>query len=63
MLKTLLLPNIFVESVIDFIFQDSLMNRIENFCDIIHVFTATFDQFNARLITKSNNCFQKHNIY
>ncbi len=32
----------------------------ETFCDIIHVFTDTFDQFNARLINKSINCFQKH---
>ncbi len=45
-----------------FIFQDSLMNRkfkrphlfeIEIFCNIIDVFTVTFDQFEASLLNKS----------
>ncbi len=50
MLKTDVLSNIFVETMIN-IFQDSLMNR-KLFCNIINVFflCATFDQFNAFLM-------------
>ncbi len=56
MLKTVVLMNIAVEK---FIFQDSHMNRkfksfeIEIFCNIINVFTFTFDQFNASLMDKN----------
>ncbi len=50
--------HIFMETVIHFIFQDSLMNRkfkrttfaIEIFCNIINVFTFNFDQFNASFL-------------
>ncbi len=61
MLKTVVLPNIFVETVIHFIFQDSQMNRkfkrtalfeIEIFSNIRNLFTVTFDQFNASLMNK-----------
>ncbi len=60
MLKTV---RIFVETVIHFIFQDSLINRkfkrtafeIEIFCNI--VFTVTFDQFNVPLQNKSIHFF------
>jgi len=47
-------------------FRDSLMNRslkeqhlfeIEIFCNIINVFTFTFNQFNAPLLNKSINFF------
>ncbi len=63
MLKTVVLHNIFVETVMYFIFLDSQMNRqhlfeIEIFCNIINVFTVTFDQFNASLMNKSINFFQ-----
>ncbi len=43
MLKTVVLPNIFVETVMHFIFQDPLSRKI--FYNII-VFTGTFYQFN-----------------
>ncbi len=33
------------------------------FCDIINVFTFTFDQLNAFLLDKSSNAFQKKYIY
>ncbi len=56
MLKTVVLHNIFVETVIYFIFQDYLMNRkfnkkkqhlfeIEIFANIINVFTCYFSIF------------------
>ncbi len=34
--------------------------EIEIFCNIINVFTATFDQFNASLLNKSNNFLKKN---
>ncbi len=58
MLKTVMLHDIFVETVMHFIFKDTQMNiqfkrsafiRI----NIIDVFTVTFHQFNASLINKS----------
>ncbi len=64
MLKTVVLHNIFVETVIYFIFQDSQMNRIskephlfeiEIFGQIINVFTVTFDKFYASLLNKNIN--------
>ncbi len=65
MLKTVVLHNIFVETVINCIFQDSLINRkfkrtlfeIEIFCNI--VFTVTFDQFNGPLQNKSYSFYKK----
>ncbi len=55
-----MLHNIFVKTVIHFIFQDSQINRklkrtafICNICNIINVFTVTFDSFNASLMNKS----------
>ncbi len=66
-LETVVLHNISVETVIQLIFQDSQMNRKfkrtafiwnRNLCNIINVFTVTFDQFNASLMNKSNNSFQ-----
>ncbi len=62
MFKTVVLHNIFVETVIYLFFQDSQINRkfkrtafIRNiiFCNIINVCTVTFDQFNAYLLNKS----------
>ncbi len=60
MLKTVVLHNIFMETVILFIFQDFLINRkcskeqhlfeIEILCNIINLFSVTFDQFNESLI-------------
>ncbi len=52
--------HIFVETVIHFIFQDSLMNRkfkrtafaIEIICNIINVFTFNFDKFNASFLNE-----------
>ncbi len=67
MLKTIVLHNIFLETEIHFIFQDSLMNRkfkkqhlfeIETFCYIINTFIVTFHQFNASLL-KSINFFNR----
>jgi len=68
MLITALLLNIFEETnmVCDtfFFFQDSLMNRkfkrtafieIELFCNIINVYTVTFDKLNASLLKKCIN--------
>ncbi len=58
MLKTVMLHDIFVETVMHLIFKDTQMNiqfkrsafiRI----NIIDVFTVTFHQFNASLINKS----------
>ncbi len=60
--------NIFVETVIHF-FQTFVMNRMfyfyfylfemEIFCNIIHAFTVTIDQFNASFLKKSIHFFQK----
>ncbi len=33
--------------------------EIEIVCEIINVFSATFDQFNASLLNKTNTFFQK----
>ncbi len=35
---------------------------MEIFCNIINVFTVTFDQFNASLLNKSFNFFTKINL-
>ncbi len=37
-----------------------LMNGKHCFCNIINVFTDTFDQFNASLLNKSNNFLKKN---
>ncbi len=65
MLKAVVLLNIFVETVIHFIFQDSQMNRkfkknsiyykLKSFVRLLMFFTVTFDQFNAFLMNKSIN--------
>ncbi len=34
--------------------------EVEIFCNIIHVFTVTFDQFNASLLNRNMNVFQKN---
>ncbi len=61
MLKTVVMFNVFVETVIHF-FQDSLLNRkfkeqnwfqIELFCKIINAFIVTFDQI--KIIIKNKN--------
>ncbi len=56
-LKTVVLPNFFVETNF---FQDSSINKelksnylIDIFCNIINVFTVTFDQLNVSLLNKS----------
>ncbi len=64
MFKAVELLYISVEIVKKNIFQHSLMKRrfkeIEIFCNIINVFTITFDQFNAGLQNKRNTFFQKN---
>ncbi len=58
MLKTVVLHNIFVQTMMHFIFQDSQMKEQFFFnrnIVIINVFTGTFDQFNASSINKSIN--------
>ncbi len=62
MLKTVLLPNIFVETVIHFMFfrihrwiessKEQHLFKIEIFWNIRNVFTLTIDQFNASLLNK-----------
>ncbi len=53
---------IFVETVIhlfqDFSKEEHFLKMI-NLCNIINVFTATFDQFNASLMNKRITFFQK----
>ncbi len=73
MLKTDVLLNIFVENVIFFFFLlDSLMNGKHKrttfiwndiFCNIINVFTVTFEQFNASLLNNSINFLFKKKIF
>ncbi len=41
-------------------FKRTALFEIEIFCNIINVFTATFDQFNASLQKKSINFLQKN---
>ncbi len=69
MVKTVVLLNIFVEN--DTFLYSSLINRnfkrrsfIWNriFCNIIHVFTVTFDQVNVSLMNKSITSFEKRKI-
>ncbi len=62
MYQTVVLLNILVETVMHF-FQDSLMNKKFKrtafiFCNIINVFTITFETFNVSLLNKSK-IFQK----
>jgi len=40
-------------------FKERDLFEIEIFCNIIHIFTVTFDQFNASLLNKSINFFKK----
>ncbi len=63
-----MLLHIFVETMMHFYSQDSLMNRkfkrphlfeIEIFCNIINVFTVTFDQFDASLLNKRSRFFSR----
>ncbi len=72
MLKTVVLLHIFVETVTPLIFQDSLINtiskeqhlfQIEIFCNILNVFTVTFDRFNVYLLNKNINFFKKKQTY
>ncbi len=59
-LKTVVLLNIFVKTVI--FFKDSLINRnIKIIAGILfmQVFIITFDQFNASMLDKSINFFPK----
>ncbi len=67
MLKNLVMLNIFVETVIQYIifkgyFDESLKKQhlfeIDIFCNVINVSTVTFDHFNASLINKSINFIQ-----
>ncbi len=61
MLKTVVLHNIFVETVKDFVFQDLFETEIV--CDIINVLSVTFGQFNASFMNKSINFFLTQNIW
>ncbi len=58
MLKTVVLIDIFVETLLRLIFQNSLINsklkRTAFVCNI-SVFSVAYDQFNASLLTKSSN--------
>ncbi len=40
-------------------FKRTALFEIEIFCNIINIFTITFDQFNMSLMNKSINLFQK----
>ncbi len=61
MLKTVVLHNILVETVKHFLFwriessKEQHLLEMEIFCNIINIFTVTFDQFNAALLNKSIN--------
>ncbi len=64
MLKTIVLLNVNVESVVQFFFFQNLLNgkwkkqhlfEIEIFSYSVKVFTVTFDHFNASLINKGVN--------
>ncbi len=61
MLKTVVLLYIFMETMISFIFQDSLMNRkfkrIKKY--FVRLFTVTSDQFNASSLNKGNDFFHQ----
>ncbi len=48
--------NIFAYKVIFFRIH---LFEMETFCNIINVFTVTFDQFNASLLNKNINLFKK----
>ncbi len=67
MLKTVMLPNIFVETVIHFIFQVSQISKekhlFELFCNIRNVFTVTFEQFNESFIISSNKTLLTSNFF
>ncbi len=39
--------------------KEQQLFEIESFCNIINVFTVTFEQFNAFLLNKSINFFKK----
>ncbi len=67
MLKTVLL-HIFVESVMHYFFRilwwlegskEQHLFELEIICNIINIFTLTFDKPNASLLNKSINFFQK----
>ncbi len=67
MLKKVVVLNFFVETVIRFFFQDSLMNRnlkssiyltFYNIIININIFSVTFDQFSPSLLGKSINIFK-----
>ncbi len=67
MLKTVVLLNIFVETMIIFFFMihrwiesSKVQHLFEIFCNIINVFTVTSHQFNASLMNTSINFSQKY---
>ncbi len=54
MLKTVVLPDIFVETLN----KELYLIEIEIFCNSINVFNATFNQFNAYLMNRGINSFK-----
>ncbi len=42
-------------------YKQKLLFEVDIFCNILNVFTVTFDQFNASLLNKSLHFFQKQN--
>jgi len=53
-----MLQTIFVETIFSsWLFYDKKNNLFTILCNIIHVFTVTFDQFNASLLNKCGNLF------
>ncbi len=56
LLQTVVLLNIFVETVI---FKKQHLIEIKIFCNTINVFTATFDKFNTPMLKKGINFLQK----
>ncbi len=61
-----MLLNIFVETVLDYIFwifgEWNESSNAQHICNIVNVFTVTFDQFNASLLDKSNNNKKKYSL-
>ncbi len=53
-----MLQTIFVETIFSsWLFYDKKNNLFTILCNIINVFTVTFDQFNASLLNKCGNLF------
>ncbi len=61
MLKTVVLLHIFMETMIRFIFKDSLMNRKFKRIKkaLVRLFTVTIHQFNASWLNKGNHFFHQ----